>query len=171
MKSLSIRIRVRSSPAWPSPACSPTTALRSAWTAKGLGGTMSSSSSCGAASNTKRYTCGPTTASARPALHRPLPQIFIMVGGHTRALTARHPIKLTSSRCPSARQPNLSRRSTYRRGKSVQTTGTSSRLLVLGPDGKWVGVILTPMRRDEAPGSLRDASLAKFFSDEPRGLP
>ena len=53
----------------PSPACSPTTALRSAWTAKVPGGTTSSSSGCGAASNTRRSICGPTTASARPA-HR-----------------------------------------------------------------------------------------------------
>ena len=43
-----------------------------------------------------------------------------------RALTARHLIKPTSTRCPSARQPNPGRRSTYRRGKSVQTTGTTS---------------------------------------------
>ena len=35
----------------------------------------------------------------------------------------RHP---TSPRCPSAWQPNPGRRSTYRRGKVVQTTGTSS---------------------------------------------
>jgi hypothetical protein len=39
---------------------------------KGLGGTMSSSSGCGAASNTRRCICGPTTASAKPALDRPL---------------------------------------------------------------------------------------------------
>ena len=32
----------------------------------------------------------------------------------------------TSRRCPSAWQPNLGRRSTYRRGNSVQTTGTTS---------------------------------------------
>ena len=44
------------------------TTLRSAWTAKELGGTMSSSSGCGAASNTRRCICGPTTASARLAL-------------------------------------------------------------------------------------------------------
>ena len=41
-------------------------------------------------------------------------------------MTAQHPIKPTSPRWPSAWQPNLRRRSTYRRGKSVQTTGTSS---------------------------------------------
>src|SRR4051812_21852595 len=43
-----------------------------------------------------------------------------------RALTARHPIMPTSPRCPSAWQPNPGKRSTYRRGKSVQKTGTSS---------------------------------------------
>jgi uncharacterized protein DUF3489 len=46
--------------------------------------------------------------------------------GRTRALTAPHPIKPTSPRCRSARQPNLGRGSTYRCGKSVQTTGTTS---------------------------------------------
>src|SRR3974390_1030106 len=49
-----------------------------------------------------------------------------MAGGHTRALTARHPIKPTSRRCLSAWQPNPGRRSTYRRGDSVQTTGATS---------------------------------------------
>jgi putative transposase len=69
---------------------------------------------CGTASNTRRCICGATTASARPALRSP-----------TRALTARHPIKLTSPRCHSAWQPNPGRGSTYRRGKTVQTTETT----------------------------------------------
>lgn len=43
-----------------------------------------------------------------------------------RALTAPHPIKPTSLRCRSAWQPNLGRGFTYRCGKSVQTTGTTS---------------------------------------------
>ena len=64
----SIPTRVRSSLARPSPACSPPTALRSAWTVKGLGGTTCSSSACGAASNTRRHICGPTKAYPRPAL-------------------------------------------------------------------------------------------------------
>jgi putative transposase len=51
---------------------------------------------------------------------------FYTVGGPTRALTAKHPIKLTSPRCHSAWQPNRGRRSTYRRGKTVQTTETTS---------------------------------------------
>ena len=41
-------------------------------------------------------------------------------------MTARHPIKPTSPRCPSAWQPNPGGGSTYRSGKSVQTTGTTS---------------------------------------------
>src|ERR1700730_17781580 len=48
-----------------------------------------------------------------------------MAGVHTRALTAARPIKPTSPRCHSAWQPNPGRGSTYRRGKSVQTIGTS----------------------------------------------
>jgi hypothetical protein len=43
-----------------------------------------------------------------------------------RALTASHPIKPTSTRCRSAWQPNPGRGSTYRSGKAVQTTGTTS---------------------------------------------
>ena len=49
----SIAIRVRSSRASPSPVCSPTTTLRSAWTARAPGATTCSSSGCGAASNTR----------------------------------------------------------------------------------------------------------------------
>jgi hypothetical protein len=41
-------------------------------------------------------------------------------------LTAARRIKPTSPRCHSAWQPNPGRGSTYRRGNSVQTTGTSS---------------------------------------------
>ena len=37
----------------------------------------------------------------------------------TRVLTGARPIKLTSPRCPSARQPNPGRHSTYRSGKTV----------------------------------------------------
>jgi putative transposase len=54
-----------SPPAPPSPARSPATALRSAWMAKEHGGTTFSSSGCGAASNTRRYICGPTKALAK----------------------------------------------------------------------------------------------------------
>ena len=45
-----------------------------------------------------------------------------------RALTATHPIKPTSTRYPSAWRPNLGRGSTYRCGKSVQRTGTTTNL-------------------------------------------
>ena len=51
---------------------------------------------------------------------------FTIAAGRIRALTAAHPIKPTSLICRSARQPNLGRRSTYRCGKSVQTTETTS---------------------------------------------
>ena len=84
---------------------------------RALGGTTCSSSGCGAASNTRRCICGPTTASARPALRSAATWTFTMADVHTRALTARHPIKPTSPRCLSAWQPNPGRGSTYRRGK------------------------------------------------------
>ena len=49
-----------------------------------------------------------------------------IAAGRIRALTARPPIAPTSPRCLSAWQPNPGRRSTYRRGNAVQTTGTTS---------------------------------------------
>ena len=51
-----------------------------------------------------------------------------MADVHTRALTASHPITPTSRRCLSAWQPNPGRGSTYRSGKTVHTTGSSSLL-------------------------------------------
>src|SRR5262245_44641364 len=118
--------RAASLPGRPSPARSPTTALRSAWTAKAPGGTTCSSSGYGEASNTRRCTCEPTTACPRPALRSAAIWTSTTVADRMRALTASHPIKPTSPRCPSAWQPNHGRGSTYRRGKSVQTTGTTS---------------------------------------------
>ena len=101
-------LQVRSSPARPSPACSPTTTLRSAWTGKGAWRDN-------------------VFVERGPRFHRKIPRFLLMNDARTRALTARHPIKPTR-RCPSAWQPNLGRRSTYRCGKSVQTTGATSQL-------------------------------------------
>src|ERR1700724_2735055 len=78
----------------------------SAWTAGALGGTTGSSSGFGAALNTRRCICGPTKASATPALRSAATWTFIMADVHTRALTASHPITPTSRRCLSAWQPN-----------------------------------------------------------------
>ena len=93
---------------------------------EGLGGTTCSSSVYGAASNTRKCICGPTKVYPRLALRSAATWTFIMAGVHTRALTAPRPIKPTSPRCRSAWQPNPGRGSTYRRGKSVQTTETTS---------------------------------------------
>src|SRR5271163_326732 len=49
-----------------------------------------------------------------------------MAGVRIRALTTPRLIKLTSTRCRSARQLNIGRRSTYQGGDSVQTTGATS---------------------------------------------
>ena len=53
---------------------------------------------------------------------------------HTPPLTGEPPIRFTSIRCRSARQPNPGRGSTYRRGISVQRTGATSNItdVVLG---------------------------------------
>src|SRR5207342_2715501 len=76
-------------------------------------------------SNTRKCICGPTKVYPRLALRSAVTWTFIMADVPTRALTAARPIKPTSPRCHSAWQPNPGRGSTYRRGKSVQTTGTS----------------------------------------------
>src|SRR5262245_33278023 len=78
--------------------------------------------------DTRRYILEPTTASARLACRSAATWTFITAGDRIRALTARHPIKPISASCRSAWQPNLGRRSTYRCGNSVQTTGTTSDL-------------------------------------------
>ena len=59
------------------------------------------------------------SVSPRPALRSAAIWTSTTVGDRIRALTARHPIKPTSPRCPSAWQPNPGRRSTYRRGDSL----------------------------------------------------
>src|SRR5580692_2090005 len=66
----------------------------------------------GAASNTRRCICAPTTASAKLVLRSAGILTSTMAAGPTRALTATHPIKPTSTRCPSAWQPNPGRDST-----------------------------------------------------------
>ena len=80
--------RARSSRARPSPARSPATASRSAWTARAHGATTCSSSDCGAASNTRRSICTPTTASRRLALRSGATSSSTIAEGHMRALTA-----------------------------------------------------------------------------------
>src|SRR5260370_1314127 len=124
----SIPTRARSSPARPSPARSPATASRSVWMAKEPGGTTCSLSGCGAASNTRRCICGPTKPSARPAPRSADISISTMAADRIRALTTPHQIKPTSTSRHSAWRPNQGRRSTYRRGESVQTSGTSSQV-------------------------------------------
>src|SRR5664280_946933 len=119
-------IRARNLPARPSPACSPSTASPSAWTAKGLGGTMCSSNGCGAASNMRRSICELTKPSARRELRLAGISTSTTADVHIRVLTAAPQIKPTSTRCHSAWQPKPGRDSTYRRGDFVQTTGTSS---------------------------------------------
>src|ERR1039458_1290752 len=74
---------------------------------------------------------GPTTFSARPAVLSAAPWTSTTAGDRIRALTAPHPIKPTSTNCHSAWQPNPGRDSTYRSGKPVQTTGTTSLVALL----------------------------------------
>ena len=107
----------------------------SAWTAKGLGGTMCSSNGYGAASNMRRSICEPTKPSARRELRLAGISTSTTADVHIRVLTAAPRIKPTSTRCHSAWQPKPGRASTYRREDFVQTSGTCStsqrRLLIV----------------------------------------
>jgi hypothetical protein len=87
------------------------------------------------------------------------------------ALTAARRIKPTSPHCRSARQPNPGRRSTYRCGDSVQTTGTSSfccprtvlelpgSLAALSPFRPHVWVAPETNRRSGSAAKVRAASI------------
>ena len=77
-------------------------------------------------SNTKRSICMPTTVSPRREHQSADTSSSTIANVRIRALTTPHLIKLTSTRCRSARQPNIGRRSTYQGGDSVQTTGATS---------------------------------------------
>jgi len=67
------------------------------------GATMCSSNGRGAVSNTRRFICALTKASARPAPQSVVIWTSTMADGHTRTLTAQHPITPASTRCLSAR--------------------------------------------------------------------
>ena len=93
----SIPIRAASSRARPSPACSSARPLRSAWTAKRLGGTTSWSSGGGAASNMRRCIRGPATGMQldRPRPRRlQSPQPTFAPRRHATRSSLRHPAAL-----------------------------------------------------------------------------
>ena len=94
-------------PAPHSPACCSTTPSRSAWTARGRGGTTSSSSGSGARSNTKRSISGPTTASARHAPRSAAISTSITASARIRALTLGRRIKPTSTICRRSRPHDI----------------------------------------------------------------
>src|SRR5260370_18045363 len=99
--------------------------------AKELGETTYSLRGCGTASNTRRSICEPTKPSVRREARLVGISTFIMAAVRIRALTTAPRIKPTSIFLRSARRLNPGRGSTYRRGDSVQTTGTSSMVALL----------------------------------------
>src|SRR5712692_7690183 len=105
---------------------------------------------------------------ARPALRSAATSISTMAGVRIRALTERHPIKPTSPRCHSAWQLNLGRHSTYRRGKSVQTTGTTSEVRL--PIGQELAKTISRMldvRSGGIPNEIGETLLARLYDGRP----
>src|SRR5262249_51101637 len=119
----------------------------------------------------------PTTASARLACRSAATWTFITAGDRIRALTARHPIKPISASCRSAWQPNLGRRSTYRCGNSVQTTGTTSDIRIGHPVSRYGTDPMTANllnAEDNVPGARRKGKVIQqccaFHRSIERGL-
>src|SRR6516164_3126328 len=100
----SIPIRAVSSPVPNLSKCRPTTASRSAWTARSPGETTSSSSASGEQSSTRKSICMPTKVSARHDNRSVDTSPSTTQGDLTQPLTDAPPIRPTSTRCRSARQ-------------------------------------------------------------------
>ena len=127
----SLPTRARSSRTRPSPACSPATGLRSAYGKGAWRDDVFVERLWRSVKYEEVYLTLARLVSARlrqrvPGPHSdPAASTSTMQGDRMRALTTPHPIKPTSSRCPCLASQS-SRGSTYRGGKPVQTTGTTS---------------------------------------------
>src|SRR5215212_10886781 len=98
----------------------------SAWTARVLGATMSSSSGSGDRSSTRRSTSELTAPSPRPVLRSAGISTSTTHADRIRALTGGRRIEPTSPSCRRSRRPEPGRPSTYQSGKPVPTNRASS---------------------------------------------
>src|SRR3954464_12743049 len=109
----------------------------SAWTARVLGATTSSSSGSGDRSSTRRSTSELTAPSPRPVLRSAGISTSTTHADRIRALTGGRRIEPTSPSCRRSRRPEPGRPSTYQSGKPVPTNRASS--VLEGPDDLVVG--------------------------------
>ena len=94
---------------------------------KGRGATTFSWSASGEPSNTKRFTCGPTPASRKPAPGSAAILASTTADAHIHRLTAKRPIRPTSnSRCPKWRRHNQGGNPLRKRPEHVQTDRATS---------------------------------------------
>src|SRR3954466_6960260 len=98
----------------------------SAWTARVLGATTSSSSGSGDRSSTRRSTSELTAPSPRPVLRSAGISTSTTHADRIRALTGGRRIEPTSPSCRRSRRPEPGRPSTYQSGKPVPTNRASS---------------------------------------------
>src|SRR4051794_38991966 len=107
----------------------------SAWTARVLGATTSSSSGSGDRSSTRRSTSELTAPSPRPVLRSAGISTSTTHADRIRALTGGRRIEPTSPSCRRSRRPEPGRPSTYQSGKPVPTNRASSdHAVVLTPN-------------------------------------
>src|SRR3954454_7661103 len=100
----------------------------SAWTARVLGATTSSSSGSGDRSSTRRSTSELTAPSPRPVLRSAGISTSTTHADRIRALTGGRRIEPTSPSCRRSRRPEPGRPSTYQSGKPVPTNRASSEI-------------------------------------------
>ena len=124
---------------------------------KALGGTTSSSSGCGAASNMRRSISEPMTPSPRHAHRSGAISTSTIAAGRIRALTAARPITPISPRCPSAWQLNPA---------EAPPIDTENLFRQPGPR-QLVGVVPTDRRNADAneTGSAKPTSIAMSVTD------
>src|SRR4051812_2093886 len=101
----------------------------SAWTARVLGATTSSSSGSGDRSSTRRSTSELTAPSPRPVLRSAGISTSTTHADRIRALTGGRRIEPTSPSCRRSRRPEPGRPSTYQSGKPVPTNRASSKVV------------------------------------------
>src|ERR1700675_1971570 len=107
----------------------------------------------------RRSICELTKPSARRELRLAGISTSTTADVHIRVLTAAPRIKPTSTRCHSAWQPERGRGSTYRRGDFVKTSGTSSGIDILWPDGE----------TEVIKGFITEDDAAKWIAEHSKG--
>src|SRR4051794_25832748 len=145
----------------------------SAWTARVLGATTSSSSGSGDRSSTRRSTSELTAPSPRPVLRSAGISTSTTHADRIRALTGGRRIEPTSPSCRRSRRPEPGRPSTYQSGKPVPTNRASS-ALGLAATSVALGKTMTAQAADPLAGdgtSPAPGVVVRTYGEQPSLIP